>query len=319
MTRREIMDQIWVAIGKPTEYDPEPTSVNYDTSYNGGPFLAFVANEGQRQVAKWKAKESGRPIRISDLFSSFHYASYVGSDTIASVNNSTDPYYIGLTSSLAIDSAYEGWIVKITSGTSTGNVGYIYSYSGASRTAYLSEALPTTPAVGDTVSLYKKFDLILPPTHSLASLHLSSPATSDESLNTGNLLEILSITDVVNGKELEPVTKQEKFPGNLEILGTPSYWYHYGNAIYYDVNVDTKLRFRVEYYRTPTDMDADASNPDIPNIWHMAIVLWGRWYMLQRKMEAGLAYAAKMTSRMKCAELSPSLTFARNVSTWADK
>ena len=100
--------------------------------------------------------------------------------------------------------------------------------------------------------------------------------------------------DVTNGKELAGVTKTEKFAENITQVGEPSYWYRYGNAIYYDKNVDSKIKFKVEYYRMPMEMSDPDDVPDIPEIWHMAIVLWGIWYIFRRKMEAGLAYSAKM-------------------------
>jgi hypothetical protein len=286
--------QIWVATGKSTELDPVTTSANYDTSWNNGPFLNFVVNEGQRQVAKWKNKETGRPIRINDLVSYFHYSAYYLEDTIISVNNDTDPYYVTLTSSGAYNGEYEGWVMEVTSGDAEGEILYIYSYEGSGRYVYFSDSFTNEPAAGDTVKLYKRFELLLPSTHTWVDEHISVPIATDASRNTGNMLEILSVVDVTNRRELVSVAKTEKFPQNIIQKGDPSFWYRYGNAIYYDKNVDEKLKFRVEYYRSPTDMVNETDEPDIPSIWHTAIVLWGRWYVLMRKMEAGLAYAAKM-------------------------
>jgi hypothetical protein len=294
VTRREIVDQIWVATGKSTELTPEATDPNYDTSLNGGPFLSFVANEGQRQVAMWKDPATGRPNRINDLLGVMFYSSHTFTDVISAVNNTTDPYSITLTTIGVGDGRYNGWVVEMTSGDASGEVKFIYDYDAVSGTCYLHDAFSTTPAVGDTIKMYKNFEMLLPPTHFWVGDHISLASATDVAVNDGNLFEVLSIVDLKNGRELEGVTKIDKFPSNILSAGDPTSWYRHGNAIYYDRNVNNKLKFRVEYYRTPMDMTADDSLPDIPEIWHMSIVNWGIHYILKRKMEYSGAYAAKM-------------------------
>jgi hypothetical protein len=60
------------------------------------------------------------------------------------------------------------------------------------------------------------------------------------------------------------------------------------------VNVDDDEKwYRLEYYRTPTDMEDDDDEPDIPEAYHMAIVMWGIWWGYNRKMESSRAYSMK--------------------------
>jgi hypothetical protein len=294
MTFYEMKEQIWTATGKSTELDPVPTSPNYDVSYQGGPYLNFVVNEAQRQVAKWKDKATGKPVRIHNLLSSFHYAAYYLEDTLVTVQNDSDPYYVTLTDSGPDDGQYEGWVLEVTSGDGDGQIRYIYRYDGATQTAYLTEAFDTEPEVGDTVKLYKRFEMLLPNAHAWSAAHIALPETTDRSRSTGNLLEVLSIVDVVNRRELVPAVGKEKFEGNLTAVGTPTEWFRYGNRIYYDVNVDEMIKYEVEYYRMPMNMTLDTEYPELPEVWHEAMVLWGVWHIFKRKMEATLAYAAKM-------------------------
>lgn len=289
MTRDEIVDQIWVATGKATDLDPTT-----DISWGGGPYLYFVANEAQRQVAKWRNRETGRPIRIYSLLDSFTYWSYTTTDTLAAVNNSDEPPTIQLTSAGLNNDRYNDWMVEITSGSADGQTAIITDYDGSTRTATLHEAFSTDPAVGDTVKLYKRFERILPSTHAWAGDHMTLPIVSDMSLNSGNLLEILSIVNMKDETELSVVDKTEKFVSSITRVGTPVSWYRFGDTLYYDCNVDEKIPFRVEYYRSPTNMSEGTDTPDIPELWHMAMVIWGIHMIHVRKMESGLAYARKM-------------------------
>jgi hypothetical protein len=290
VTLDQLRDQIWYALGKPTDLDPDS-----DVSYNNGAWLTWVVNEGQRQVALWKDPQSGRHCRIHDLYATLNYQPTVLTDTIAAVNNDTVPYYITLTSANANADEYNDWVVEVTSGDADGEVRAVMDYTDG-RICYLNDAFDTEPEVGDTVELYKRFEMLLPSTHDWVGEHIQLPATSDSERNEGNLLEVLSIIDVNSGKELKISPRTEKYPGMILSSGDPSYWWRFGGKIFYDVNVsDEEKWYRMEYYRTPTDMVDDDDMPDLPEAYHMAIVMWGIWCGFNRKMESSRAYSVKRT------------------------
>jgi hypothetical protein len=290
MTLSEIRLHIWRALGEDTNLDPDT-----DVSFGGGPWLTHVANLAQRRVASWKDPQSGRPVRISDLYGSpLFYQSSTIETTIADTSQVSTLNRLGLPLDpfLFLDAdRYNGWMFEILDGDAAGQKGYIIDFVNSN--IYFAKALTATPTVGDSIALYKNFDMLLPSTHDWVSEHISLPATTDVSRNTGNLLEVLSIVDVDSGKELTPCTRKEKFPGNILQTGDPSQWYRYGNAIYYDVAVDAVKNFRMEYYRAPLDMSDDDDEPDLPPQFHWGIVLWGTWWGFWSKHENPRAYSVK--------------------------
>jgi hypothetical protein len=289
MTAADMMQRVWEALGEPGNMDPAT-----DISYNGGPVLLWYVNEGQREVAKWKDPQSGKPVRIHDLNSVVPYKSCVIEAAITAVNNTTSPYSITVDTVGTEADRYNDWVVEITSGDADGEKRYIVDSD--TGVLYVDSVFTADPAVADTVKLYKRFDLLLPSTHAWAAEHIALPAVSDLARNTGNLLEVLSIVDIKNKTELESVNDAERFPAGMTDTGNPNKWYRYGNAVYYDKNVDTDdLWLRMEYYRTPLDMDLTTNTePDIPEIFHMAIVLWATWWGYKMTLESSKAYSTKL-------------------------
>jgi hypothetical protein len=289
MTAAEMMQRVWQALGEPSDLDPAT-----DVQYNGGPLLLWYVNEGQREIAKWKDPQTGKPLRIYDLYSSIPYKTSVLSATITTVNNTTSPYYVTLDTVGTETDRYNDWVLEVTSGDADGAKRYVVDSDAGSL--YVDSAFTTAPSIGDTVSLYKRFDLLLPATHAWASEHIALPSASDLARNTGNLLEVLSLVDIKNKLELDVCDDAERFPATLLDVGDPKKWYRYGNAIFYDRNVDTDdLWLRMEYYRAPTDMDLTTNTePDIPEIFHMAIVLWAIWYGYKNMLESSKAYSTKL-------------------------
>ena len=60
-----------------------------------------------------------------------------------------------------------------------------------------------------------------------------------------------------------------------------------------NTNTNEERWFKLRYYRSPTDMSADADEPEIPKIFHHGIVLWGIEYVLRRNEEQSKKYALK--------------------------
>ena len=289
MTLAEIRLRVWSALGEPENLNP-----GTDDQYNGGPLLTWVANEGQRQVAKWKDKQTNKPVLISDLYAGLNFSTFFTLEVIAAVNNTTTPYSVTLTSSLPTDDVFNDWIVEGYNGTAIGEKRIVTDYTGTTRIIYLSDAFITTPTIGDVVWLYKRFEKLLPATSADAAYHIALPTASDSAQNVGNLLQVLSIVDLIDKAEVTPAPRVEKYSAALTDDGVPSTWYMYGNRIYFDVGVKTYRTYHMEYYRTPTDMVADGDLPDIPEIYHWAICLWGMWWGYKDMLESSMAYSTKL-------------------------
>lgn len=282
MTLNDIRNRIWDGLGKPTDLNPSS-----DIQYNGGPLLTWVANEGQRQIAFWKDPIRQYRVRIRGLYGSLNYQITTLSDTVSGANNTTSPYWVELGATEQNDDRYNDWILVIN-----GDVRYITDYTGATRRCFIEDSFGTAPTNGDSVALYKSFDFLLPSTHAWVSEHIELPATSDAYRATGNLFEPLSLVDLTNQIELTRTMDNDRFPGNIRTYGTPTAWNMYTNKIVYNYAVDENLWLKMEYYRSPLDMVNATDTPEIPEIYHYAIVLWGIWNGYVRTGEASSSQLA---------------------------
>ena len=273
-----IRNQIYRGLGEPSFWNPAS-----DISDGGLPALTWVANEGQRRVAMWKDTR-GRHVRHRSLINDMYFNATNFTDTIATVNNSTFPYYITVDGDNvgAGDDRYNGWVFKLTSGDANGQQRLIVDYDSSTGRLYYSEVLTSDPAADDTIKMYKNFDMLLPSTHAWVDEHISLPSTSDNSRATGNLIEVLSLIDVLQSYLLSKAYIAEHFEDNYYSTGDPTKWLRVGNRIYYDVAVDIDKTFKLTYYRTPTDMVAAEDESELEEQYHYGIVLWGLiWGYLQ--------------------------------------
>ena len=282
-----LMDEIWQHIGEPTDLDPDT-----DVSYSGSPLLMWVCNEAQRRIAAWKDPANGRQIRIRSLISDMYFASkYYSGDTLDADGTTTTvvlPNTDVVGGAATYDNCYNGWVLQVNNENRI-----ITDYDGASYTATVHEAYSTAPATDDDYLLCKNFYYLMPSTHDWVSLYITSPATTDLTRATGNLLEVLKIVDLTNEVELEKA-RGSYFPlTGLTSPGDPSMWWRVGNKILFDVPQDSAISFYMEYYRSPLDMAGNSSEPEIPEQYHYAIVLWGMWWGFNRQQDYQAAWAKK--------------------------
>jgi uncharacterized protein YjbI with pentapeptide repeats len=104
----------------------------------------------------------------------------------------------------AVDSFYNNWWIKITSGTANNNVRQIVSYVGSTKTATLSSVFTSTPSAGsDTFNLYNRVFVANYFKESLKEFTLSYISSNPGSIITdvtyanlhlGNLTSILTST-----------------------------------------------------------------------------------------------------------------------------
>lgn len=282
MTRARCMNEIWRKLGEPPELDPAS-----DTQYSSGPLLGWVVNEGQRAVARWRDPQSGHQIRIRSLIAEMYFQSKAYSGALDAA--STDTTHVVLPATLGTnDDQYNGWVFEHANQTRL-----IIDYTGSTKTATLHEALSATPASAESYKLYKNFWLLCPSTHAWVAEHISRPAVSDTTRAEGNLVELLKIVDLTNERELRKAPAAFYPMLNLLSPGDPGLWYRSGNKLVVDCPLDETLTFYAEYYREPTDVATDASEMELPSMFHWGIVLWGIWWGFKDGQDFQAAYAAK--------------------------
>jgi len=281
MTLEEIRLEIWKALGEPTDLDPST-----DTSYNGGPYLTFVANMAQRRIASYKTVK-GRIIRLPNLVGDLFFKSKVIKGSLE-IGGSTSTVELPVGDVGTQDDRYNGWIFEVN-----GETRLIVDYDGASRTATLSEDLSSAPEMGDEYSLYKSFSLLVPSSHAWASEHIILPEVSDRWRADGNLIEVLKIEDLANERTLGHAARGASFVTLRTSTGDPTEWYRFGNKIYFNYAPEEEQWFRMEYYRTPTDMSAPTDEPEIPEQFHYGVILWGIEWGYRREGESNEKYSTK--------------------------
>ncbi len=282
MTLEEIRLEIWNNLGKLTDLDPAT-----DVSYNGGPYLTYVANMAQRRIASYKTS-GGRIMRFNTLKGEMFFENTIIEGTLDADGTTSTVIFPNADVGTG-DDRYNGWVLKIN-----GTYRILVDYVTTTRTGTLHEVLSTAPAIGDTYALYKKFSYLLPSTHAWVSEHIQLPATSDRFLNEGNFLEILKIEDLEQERKLTKAKRGRSFVTLQTSTGDPQKWYRYGNKLIFDYAPEEQKWFRMEYYRLPLDMSSDSDEPELPEEFHYGLVLWGTEWGYRREGESNEKYSTKL-------------------------
>lgn len=278
MTLELLRDEIWQQTGEPSDLDPAT-----DTQYDGGPLLTWVVNEAQRQVAFFKDKVTGRVLRFKELYGDMFFQSYYVEDTLTESATSTTEVELPADYG-AEESRWNGAILEIS-----GEKRVIVGYSG-SRIATVHRAFTTAPSAGDSFTLYKSGYLMIPAGHAWSGENIALP-TEIADVAVGNFFHPLKVIDVYGGTELEVAPMKQAYL-DLTKTGTPTEWYVYGKKIIFDSAPDDERWYKLEYYRAPYNLVDDEDEPEIPEPYHYAIVLWGVWWALRRQQAPTEAWQA---------------------------
>lgn len=277
-----IRSQIWQHIGEPPDLDPST-----DTQHESGPLLTWVANQAQRAVAMWKDPDKGTMLRIRELISDMFWQAQIVDSTLDTAGTTTTVIFpsgdVG-----EQDDRYNGWIVEVA-----GVQRMVVDYVGASRTATVHEAFATAPAGTEAYELYKNYMQLTDGNDPWFSDHIAVPAASTRYRTQGNLLEPLRIRKISSTTKMTKAGPKTDYTMDIWTKGDPESWHTRGNKIYFDRQMDEEDWYQMWYYRTPTDMSADADLPEIPDVWHWAMVLWGIWWGYSRDGESAQSYSKK--------------------------
>jgi len=271
MTFTEMKTDVWEQIGKPSDIDP-------DTYTTIGKWI----NRAYKRILLWKFPD-GHLIRFRAARGILNFVTKTKSGTATAGTTST----ITLASGVGTDDdQYNGWVVEIYGGTGSGQKRLISDYAGASRTATVSDDWDTTPDATSTYYLYKNFMKIVSSSHSWASEHLIlDPVNS--------MYSILRVTDLEDEVDLSPADRTATFSKNLTSEAVPSQYLLFGDTLYFDTPMNETRWYEIEYVRFPGDLVNATDEPEIPDPWHEAIVLWAVWWGLRRMQEYAGAYSTR--------------------------
>jgi len=274
-----LRDEIWQQLGEPSDLDPDT-----DTQYSSGPLLTWVVNEGQRQVAFFKDKQTGRSLRFRELYGDMFFDSYVvEDDTLDEDGLSTTQFTLPGDYGAEAD-RWNGSIIEVG-----GEKRIVVDYS-ADRLVTVHKALGVAPSVDDEFSMYKSEYLLLPSTHGWVGENIALPSEA-QYISVGNFFHPLKITDMEDEVELDLGNKSTLYLDRTAV-GAPTEWYMFGKKIIFNTAPEDNRWFKMEYYRAPYNLSADADEPEIPEPFHYAIVLWGIWWGLRRQQAPTEAWQA---------------------------
>jgi hypothetical protein len=283
MTHAEIRQEIWTQLGQPTDLDPTT-----DVSLNGGPYLDFVVNEAQRQIAFWKDPVTRTVYRYPQLYSEMFFQTVVLTGTLEDQTAASSNTVVLTSPLVGDDDRYNGWVLTVG-----GETKLVVDFVGASLLATVHSAWNTQPTDGTAFTLSKRFVMLGVGTEPWISEHVTLPSTATNMRTEGNLMEILKVEDLNNLTELPYMTRVDSGISQILTTGTPTQWRRQGNRIVFDVASDTATWYRMEYYRLPTPTVEDADLPELPEYLHYPMVLWGKWWGWTRAQDDAKAYATK--------------------------
>ena len=283
MTLTQLRTEIHEGLGEPSDIDPSTSATR----------LNLAVNEAQKSIATWKDPTSGRRARIRNLLSSLYFQAKVISGTTApsgTVATTTGTITFSSTYCGNQDDRYNGWVVSCGSDRRL-----ITDYAGSSYTATLNASWGTCPSNSAAYKLYKDFYYILPSTDTFASSpsgeHILLPSTNASVYRPeGNFLEVLNVVDVRNGLDLQRGGRTESWIDNNTSPGDPTEWRRDGMKLKLNRPTAEDIWFKLSYYRLPTEMSEDADTPDLPEMFHYGIVLWGLAWGCRRNNEDKKAY-----------------------------
>lgn len=288
MTLEEMMVDVWEALGDETDLDPYDAAGDVSVTTAGGAKLVDALNRAQTVVAHWKDPSTGALVRFRELLGEMYFEHGVATGQVQSLATDSQVGLVASTNTDYVD-RYNGWALKI------GNEIRMVMDTAVSGGVVVVTVNDDFDAATDEDdwTLMKRFSYILPAGHAWASDHIVLPTSSDLHLGEGNLILPLRITDMERGRELIPAKRSDDFITRYLTEGDPQRWYFFGKKLYFDVAPSENRWFHMEYYRNPVEMAAASDEPEIPETFHYAMVLWAIEWGYRRNGESNEKYSTK--------------------------
>lgn len=287
MNAYQIIEMAWDAIGRKS--DLGTPNADDRLAMTAGQVAVWVQamNRALDAVAFWK--DPGQKI---PFFTHVLEGEVLCKNTLVTETLSVDASATQITLSAQ---GYGGYVVD--TGTETKLL------QGTGPVYDVVEGFTSFPELGDEVDLLKNW---------LTSTELGDPS---------DLYEILQIYDVGNEKELGRGAHGDRYISKTLSTGDPTKWYMFGEKIYLDQLLEEVLYFRLEYARMPTRVDAaalvlGASDVDLPQPFHYALVLWCTEWGFRRYGESNEKYSTKrdFIDYMRSVQTQRELSFGRSKS-----
>lgn len=282
MNLQELIIELYEQMGEPSDLDPYDDTDTFDISTDGAVRAIRILNNGQTAIAMWRFP-SGTIHRVRELEDTVFFKTRVVSGTAQ--GGGSDTITLASGSGSVVDQ-YKSWIVRITGGTGEGQTRLIISFDESSQQCEVNEDWDVVPDATSEYELYKALYQFVDPSSPVADQNIPVSPYNE-------ILAMMSLTDVKNRHRLHPVERTNTFSSLVLTYGTPSAFYEMNGGIKFDVAADNKRTYAIDYVKQPKELSASDDVPEMPEQYHLAIVMWGVWWYYRMKQESGAAYAAK--------------------------
>lgn len=292
MTLQEIMEDAWRGCGEPSDFIPGTIDSDgelvFDTALTLGSSqkLLKLVNRAYKHVCGYRFK-NGDLLRFDTLEETAYFKSRGitgtadgGADGSITLDSAANLYPAAADN----DGLFVGWVIEVTGGTGQGQTRYVTKYDGTTRVADVHVDWKTNPDATSEYQLYKNFFPLVGSTDVRADYGIV--------LDSARYLSAVGVSDLEDERKLAYRERTERFVGRITDSGDPGIWYMYRGKVFFDFAVKEEKWFEFRYIASPAALTVYTDVPDIPDIWHEAIVMWVVWWYVRwdRDLNAGYAF-----------------------------
>ena len=287
MTKLQIIQNVYEALGEPSDLQYLDGAGNVLTASTGWIRMIDALNQAALELSVWKFPD-GRTIRFRFLEATASLQTL--SETGAVVGAVTGSAIITTNLTHTAVNYYSNFAIRL--GTTIYRVRYSQPNAVVPTNVDLMLDSTVTVADGTTVLVSAREYLFNP---QVIAPFTTTPTGIAYTAADGFPLEILNVYDTAQNSELELVKKYDPLIALQAVIQTPAQYYKIAQGLRFEAYPETSRNYTVRYMRGPRVMDYVTLDevPELPLSFHEALVLRVLWWGYRRMQENNSAYATK--------------------------
>jgi hypothetical protein len=181
---------------------------------------------------------------------------------------------------------YVQWVIELTGGTGAGQRRVVVGYT-AGRVATVHTAWDTVPDVTTTYEMTKNFYNFVSDSH---------PWVADN-IALSSVGEITAVLQVIDMETDEKLTRADRVYGFTSLASTvgnaPGVFSDKSGGLVFDTTVPGGRWYQLKYFGMPPELEEVDDEPQMPEQFHEAVLLWAVWWGLREMQEFAGAYSTK--------------------------
>ena len=291
MTVQQMLEDAWVVLGEPDDWTPYDAAGVFDITTDGAQTLLGWLNSGYRFVAKWVYSDgslSAHPL----LQKKFNFQIVKVTATVAPSGNTSsvvvlDTFTPTITSLPA--NVMEGWKLKVTSGTGSGQSWLIGSHAIIAPWAIdiVGTAAPVLDSTSVVELVRRRFRMIDPNgTDGDLAIQIQRDPIND-------VYAIKQLVDMSADRQIWPGQMLNRPSETRVYEGNPGQFWYDDGGIEFDYAPSSGKWFMAKYDALPEALTSGSDQPKLAAIYHDAITLWMVWHGRVIQGNFNLAYATR--------------------------